>query len=167
MSSLPCCSVSLSPSSLSLSLSLCVSLQVSRPRTTVDFFFCPGVRCQRLSKLLLFKLCFLCSIPICCIIYACIFYIKSGVVVFVFSLSLSLLSLSRLFLLLVLYPADSQQEGKPGPAQGFFLLKGSFSLQNQNQQLFKTRKKSRKNNLRGGKKKCPSCPPPPPPPPAI
>ena len=42
---------------------------------------------------------FLCYIPICCIIYICILYIRSGVLVFVFSLSLSLLSLSYLSLL--------------------------------------------------------------------
>ena len=48
------------------------------------------------------------------IIYICVFYVRSGVTIKCFlslSLSLSLLSLSCLSLLLVLYPADSQQEG--------------------------------------------------------
>ena len=47
----------------------------------------------------------------CGMIYTCIFYIWSDVVVYMFALSLSLLSLSCLSLLPVLYPANSQQEG--------------------------------------------------------
>ena len=60
----------------------------------------------QLSKLFQFlsccPSCILCYIPICCIIYICILYIRSGVFVFVFSMSLSLISLSCLSLLFFL-----------------------------------------------------------------
>ena len=48
VSSVPCCSVSVSPSSLPL----CVSLQVSCPWCCVDFSGGPSVCCQHLSRML-------------------------------------------------------------------------------------------------------------------
>ena len=113
--------------SLSLSSPPWFFFKVSRRRTFVlSSSGGPGVRCQHLSKLLLSKLFFM-LFSYCYIINICILYIRSGVFVFVDSLSPSLYSLSfssftRLTLSMMVPLCEL------GPAQGFFLLKGSFSL---------------------------------------
>ena len=66
----------------------------------------------------------------CSIIYICNLYIWSGVLVFVFILSLCFLCPVSLSFLSFTRPTLSRKVPpcKPGPAQGFFLLNGSFSL---------------------------------------
>ena len=63
----------------------------------------------------------------CCIIYICTLYIRSGVFVLVFSLCPSLSCLSLSFSSFT-RPTLSRKVPpcKPGPARGFFLLKGFF-----------------------------------------
>ena len=128
-------SLSLSVSvSVSLSLSLCVVLQLSHLRTLMlrrRPLTKPSVHYQHLSKLLPF----LGSIPNCYVIPICrgildwtCMYLRF----YLFSLSLSFLSI--LFVSLsrssFTQPTLSRMVPfcEPGPAQGFFLLKGTFSL---------------------------------------
>ena len=59
--------------------------------------------------------------------YLCIFYIRFRLYLFPLSLSLSLLSLSC-FSLLLFPTLRMVPPRRLGPAQGFFLLNGSFSL---------------------------------------
>ena len=70
--------------------------------------------------------------PIFCIIYTCILYILDLVRLYLFSLFPSLYSLCPVSLSLssFIQPTLSRKVPpcKPGPAQGFSLLKGSFSL---------------------------------------
>ena len=108
------------------SLSLCVSLQRS---TDAGAAWTSSSGPVSVANVWLRYI--ICYIPSCCIIYICILYIRSGVSVFVFSLSLSLsLSLHSLCPVSLSFssftrPTLSRKVPpcKPGPAQGFFLLK--------------------------------------------
>ena len=128
MSILPCCFVSLSPSSISLSAFPCRS-PVPGPWCCVALF-CPlpvPVSAVAVSKLLLPKLSFMLHS------HCCIICILDPVCLYLFSLSPSLhyltISLHCLCLSLLLFlHSTSLPPCKPGPAGGFFLLKGTFSL---------------------------------------
>ena len=121
----------------SLGISMCPISVAARPWRCVDDLWrtwCPlpaPVQAVASSKLLLSKLFFM-LYSHCCIISIPILSIRSGVFVFVFCLPLSLLSLSCLSLSFssLTRPTLSRMvpSCKPGPAQGFFLLKESFFL---------------------------------------